>query len=197
MNNELPSDKNSTAPISSNHREPTPSNERVQFSVHDEATANWFVRKVKEARAYATHVKSWAEQELRHARRDEKVLWARFGPQLHAWLKRKCDESASRRSMKLPAGTAALRSEPAKVVVECEQEIIDWCEQHLPEALAVTVVSKGIEALRIKSWIREAQIEADITTSVLKCPINNHFRFSGELPTGASLLPAHDALHIK
>src|SRR5688572_33032791 len=63
---------------------------REPFAVRDAATANWLVRKVKELRAYAAHVKVWAERELRVARRDEKFLLARYGPQLQAWVERRC-----------------------------------------------------------------------------------------------------------
>ena len=41
------------------------------FAVDDAASANWLVRKIVETRAYAKHVKEWADGELRRAEREE------------------------------------------------------------------------------------------------------------------------------
>jgi hypothetical protein len=41
------------------------------FVVNDAMSANWLLRKIVEARAYAKHVKEWANGELRRAEREE------------------------------------------------------------------------------------------------------------------------------
>src|SRR4051812_34057237 len=53
-----------------------------RFAVTDEASANWLVRKVLEARRYAERVEAWAAAEMRRARRDEAFLLGRFGSDL-------------------------------------------------------------------------------------------------------------------
>ena len=57
------------------------------FRVCDEASANWVVRRIAEARKYAEHVEAWAATELRRAEREERFLLERFGPQLEAWAR--------------------------------------------------------------------------------------------------------------
>jgi hypothetical protein len=58
-----------------------------RFAVRDEASANWVVRRVVEARTYAERVKAWAEREQRRARREERFFLHRFGAELDRWLK--------------------------------------------------------------------------------------------------------------
>lgn len=167
------------------------------FTIRDEASANWLVRKIKEARAYAEHVKAWAEHELRRAHREEKFFLTRYGPQLQTWLEQRIKDSSSRRSIKLPAGTVALRSDPGQVVVESHAQLVAWCEEHLVDAVLMKMFVKGRNALQIEAWIRESQIEGEVTKGVLKAAVNNHFKVSGELPAGTSFLPPQDTLHIK
>ena len=57
------------------------------FVVRDASSANWVVRKIVEARAYAQRVKAWAELEQRRAQREEDVLLRRFGVELEAWAR--------------------------------------------------------------------------------------------------------------
>jgi hypothetical protein len=140
----------------------SPSNREAQtsepFSVHDAKSANWVVRKVMETRAYAQHVKEWAEAEMRRADQEERFYLHRYGHQLQAWLKSQLN-SGRRKCVKLPAGTLGFRNEPIKLDVVDEKSLVGWCQKSLPGALCTQV-------------------------RVLKSLVKDHFRKTGELPDG-------------
>ena len=144
-----------------------------RFAVTDAASANWVVRRIVQARAYAQRVKDWADLETRRARREEAFFLQRFGGDLETWLARELAERQSRqKSVNLPAGRVGRRSVAEKLVVEDEQAVLAWARVHLPEAI------KSIEA-------------------VSKSILNDRFRDTGELPPGVTLHPAHESLVIR
>src|SRR5687768_14177659 len=67
------------------------------FGVRDGQTANWVVRKIVEARAYAVHVQEWAAREIRRAQGDEKFFLHRYGHQLEEWARRQLEAEDGRR----------------------------------------------------------------------------------------------------
>jgi len=131
------------------------------FTVHDTSSANWLVRKIVEARAYAEHVKEWAALEIRRAEREERFFLERFGAQLEAWTRPQISDSR-RKSLKLPAGTVGFRTEPLHLEVQDETKLIAWCQHNLPDAIRVQ-------------------------TQVLKSLVNDHVEKTGECPDGADI----------
>lgn len=150
-----PADVEVAAPVSSEVDPPE------TFAVDDAASANWVVRKIIEARAYAKHVKTWAEAEQRRAEREEQFFYHRYGQQLERWVREQLERSR-RKSVKLPAGTAGFRVEPPRLEVRDEQKLIGWCRRSLPEAIRVQ-------------------------TQVLKSLVKDHVRRTGECPDGAEV----------
>src|SRR5688572_19943819 len=76
------------------------------FSIHDESSANWLVRKVVEARKYGERVQVWASAETRRAENEERYFLQRYGLQLQAWTREKLrGNGGRRRSIALPSGT--------------------------------------------------------------------------------------------
>ena len=143
------------------------------FAVRDAATANWLVRKVVEARAYARRVAAWAERETRRAQRDEQFLLGRYGGELEAWVRRQVErEKGRRKSVALPAGTVGFRTEPQRLTVEDEQALVTWCRTNLPVALRVE-------------------------TRVLKGAVKAHVAATGELPIGAEIAGGGERLYIR
>jgi hypothetical protein len=109
-----------------------------RFSVNDDSSANWVVRKILEARAYARHCQEWCERELARARRDEEFFLFRFGRQLEEYAKEQIErEKGRRKSVNLPAGTIGFRKEGPKLVVDDEAVVIAWAKQHLPDAVQI------------------------------------------------------------
>lgn len=110
-----------------------------QFSIEDEHSANWLVRKITDARKYAEHVKAWADQELRRAEREEHTLMFLFGRQIEAWVRSELERlSTKRKSIALPAGTVGFRTIAQKLVIDDEAAVIQWAKTNLPAAV-VTV----------------------------------------------------------
>jgi hypothetical protein len=124
------------------------------FEVRGRPSANWLVRKIVEARAYAEQVKEWAALEIRRAEREERFFLERFGHQLEAWTRPQIS-SGRRKSLKLPAGTIGFRTESVHLEVKDETRLIAWCQHHLPDAIRVQ-------------------------TQVLKSLVNDHLEKTGE-----------------
>jgi hypothetical protein len=142
------------------------------FAVRDAATANWLVRKVVEARAYARRVTAWAEQEIRRTQRDEQWLLGRYGGELEEWLRQQLlAEKGRRKSVALPAGTVGFRAEPQRLAVADEQALAAWCRANLPAALRVE-------------------------THVLKGAVKDHVAATGELPIGAEITGGGERFYI-
>ena len=141
------------------------------FAVHDASSANWLVRKIVEARAYAEHVKQWAAMEVRRAEREERFFLERFGAQLEAWARPQISDSR-RKSLKLPAGTVGFRTEPVHLEVKDETKLMAWCQHNLPDAIRVQ-------------------------TQVLKSLVNDHVEKTGECPDGADLTGGGERFFVR
>jgi len=57
------------------------------FAVTDAASANWVIRKIVEARAYAARVRHWSALEIRRAEREEQFFIRRFGVELEVGIR--------------------------------------------------------------------------------------------------------------
>jgi len=144
------------------------------FHVHDDTSANWVIRKITEARAYAQRCEAWAERERRRAQRDEAFFLFRYGPQLRDYLRQKLTEQGGKRkSVVLPAGILGYRTQTAKLVIDHEDTVMAWAKAHCPGL---------IETLERLS----------------KSALNAHFENTGELPpAGAHVEPAFEKLYVK
>ncbi len=141
------------------------------FAVTDGVSANWAVRKIIEARAYAKHVKEWAGGELRRAEREEEFFLHAYGRQLEDWARAEITKGR-RKSVKLPAGTLGFRTEPPKLDVMDETKLIAWCLTTLPTALR-------------------------IETHIFKQHVKDHFTITGECPDGASISGGGQRFYVR
>jgi hypothetical protein len=142
------------------------------FAVRDAASANWVVRKIVEARAYAARSKAWADAEQRRAQREEDFLLRRFGAELEQWARQQIARQRDRRqSVNLPAGRIGFRTEPTKLAVMDERQLLNWCRQNLSSAICT--------------------IE-----SVAKTPLMEHLKATGECPTGTELMGGGHKFYI-
>ncbi len=116
------------------------------FCIDSAERANWFVRKVFEARKYAERVKMWAEQEQRRAAREEQTLMFLFGRQLEAWTSSELERLANKRkSVALPSGTVGFRTVRPKLIVDDEQAVLVWPRRSCRAAVVVVErVSKSV-----------------------------------------------------
>ena len=144
------------------------------FSVRDDETANWLVRRIVAARAYAERCEAFAARERRRAAQEEAFLLGKFGAQLREYATRKLIEQGGRRkSVNFPAGTVGYRTQPEKIVVDDEAAVITWAREHNP-----TLVST-IEKLK-------------------KAELNDYVKKTGEVPAlGVHIESAHDEFYIR
>jgi hypothetical protein len=141
------------------------------FAIEDASSANWLVRRIVEARAYAKRVKAWADAEVRRAERDEQFFLQRFGHQLEAWTKAQIAKGRSK-SVKLPAGTVGFRIEPPRLDITNEQRLIGWCRTTLPDAIR-------------------------IETRVLKSVVKDHLEQTGECADGISIAGGGQRFYVR
>jgi hypothetical protein len=168
------------------------------FEVRDAATANWLVRRIVEARAYAAHVETWAGAELRRARTRERSLLDRYGTQLKCWLESElARRSPRRRSVPLPAGTVGLRKLPSKLVVKDQRGLLRWCQLHLPGAIRVVAAAAGHEAADLAAWTRAFAPNASVTERVSVDDMDEYICQTGEIPDGTEILRDEQRLFIK
>jgi hypothetical protein len=142
------------------------------FNVHDDASANWVIRKIIECRRYRERVEEWAAMELKRAEREEAFFIARFGLQLETWARQQIAEQHNRKSLKLPAGTLGFRTEPTRLSVTNESALLEWCRVNLPGAI------QTIER-------------------VLKSSVKEHIRVTGEIPNGTDVAGGQQKFYIK
>ncbi len=123
------------------------------FHVHDAGSANWVVRKIVEAHAYAARARAWAAAEVRRAERDEQFLLLRYGQQLEDWVRQQiAQQHDGRQSVNLPAGRLGFRTSPSTLVVTDERALMRWCREHLPSAVrTVESVTKSVVTEHVRS----------------------------------------------
>lgn len=143
------------------------------FSVVDLRSANWVIRKIHDARAYAEAVKEWAEAEAHRAQAEEDGLLLMFGPGLRAVLETEIERAKGRRkSVNLPAGTMGLRCEPQRLRVEDESAALEWARKHCPGAIRTT-------------------------ERISRTALNEHFARTGEAPTGCAVQEGAERFFIR
>ncbi|MCE9554589.1 MAG: host-nuclease inhibitor Gam family protein [Planctomycetes bacterium] len=144
------------------------------FSISDESSANWMIRKIVEARTYGRRVAEWAEKEQARACREEQRFLYLFGGQLIDWLRRKIAEQGGRRkSVNLPAGILGFRKENAKLVIDDEGLVVAWAKEHHPELVC-------------------------IIERISKSKLNDHFDRTGEIPEqGLHIEPQKEKFYVK
>jgi hypothetical protein len=173
------------------------------FCVRDELTANWVVRKIKEARAYAEHVEAWAAAEMERARREEEFFMMTFGGQLEQFATAQLLKQKSRRkSLPLPAGTLAFRSQPERMTVQDEAALLQWAKLHRPEAVRIEVAVDATVEKQLRQWLNRyapdvIEDERKMRNRVSRRVVNEHFQLTGELPGGCAVEPEHEKFCVK
>jgi hypothetical protein len=143
-----------------------------QFSIGDEKTANWLVKKIIAARQYASNVKRWADLELKRAEREEECLMFLFGRQIERWAREEIEKlGGKRKSISLPSGTIGFRTVKSHLVVKDEIRLMQWARTNCPAAIQTT-------------------------EKLAKTPVNEHFTITGEIPDGTHLEPDREAFRI-
>lgn len=118
-------------------------------------------------------MQEWAAREVRRAQAEEKFFLYRYGHQLEEWTRRQlAAENGRRKSIRLPAGAVGFRTEPPRLAVRDEDELLRWCRDHLPAAVATA-------------------------QHVLRSVVREHVAATGELPPGAEPAEGGEKFFIK
>jgi phage host-nuclease inhibitor protein Gam len=144
--------------------------DKLAFAINDAASASWVVRKIVEARARQERIKAWAAAELKAARREEEFFLRRFGPELEAWAAENLH--GQKKTLRLPDGTLGYRRKGLLLNIEDKEATLEWCRGNLPEAVRV----------------RE---------DVLKTPLNEWVKETGEVPPGCEIKPGGDEFYVR
>lgn len=145
----------------------------TSFEINDEASANWLVRRIAEARAHSERVSAFAAREIRRAEQTERWLFLRYGRQLQEWVTKELARRRGRsRSLDLPDGRVGYRAEPERLVVNDEQSVLDWARASCPTAI--------ITSYRIS-----------------RTALRQHLVETAELPDGVTVEPARDRFYLK
>lgn len=143
------------------------------FSISDENSANWLIKKIVAARQYGERVKLWAAQEIARSERDEERLLFLFGGQLERWARFEIQKlNGRKKSLNLPSGQIGFRHQPLKLTIVNEDALLSWARQYCPQAI------KTIEHLQ-------------------RTPINQHFQCTGEIPSGTEVEPEKEKFYIR
>jgi hypothetical protein len=168
------------------------------FRVADENTANWLVRKILEARAYAVHVEEWAAAEKQRAKRDEQRLLLRFGPELEQWLRTEIQTRGNRsKSVALPAGRISLRRVNGRMVIADEAVAMQWAKDHLVDAVKINISVTGSAALHFADCCKTLLGSNAGTFQVIKSVLAEHIARTGEIPDGVNLESSQEHLLIR
>lgn len=146
----------------------------AEFSIHDDSSANWLIRKILECRAYAKRCSEWCEREQARAKRDEEFFQFRYGRQLEDYARQRIEALGGRRkSISLPAGTFGFRTILPVMVIDDESSVLAWAKEHAPSL--VTTVER-----------------------LSKSELNTHFKQTGELPDrGVRIENEHEKFYVR
>lgn len=153
-----------------------------RFSVKDESSANWVLRKMAETQDEINGIQQMISDELaRVALRGESLLRplkrnleffeAAFGTQLRDWVATEL-EGKKKRSVGLLHGTIGFRKSPDSLVVVDEEATVAWAESEGRNDL----IRKSISKTATKKWMAEVN--------------------ATEIP-GANLVTGEDTFYIK
>ncbi|MDB5325001.1 MAG: Bacteriophage Mu Gam like protein [Phycisphaerales bacterium] len=169
-----------------------------QFRIQDERSANWLVRRICEARAYAEKVETWAAAEIHQARQKEARLMQRFGAELEAWATASIQESGGRvKSIRLPAGQIGYRTVPLSIEVQDGLALTEWCERYLPKAVRVTVRAEGHSAVSLIALSSSLGESISFQHQPVIAEVSRYTQETGELPPGTVIRPASEKFYIR
>lgn len=143
------------------------------FHIDSDEKVNWLVKKIVGTYVVEERARRWSELELRRAARERDWLFRRFGTELEAWLQDRLKaERGRRKSIALPGGTVGYRTDPPRLHVIDEMQLLRWCKRELPDAIKVS-------------------------ETILKTAVADHIRTTGEVVAGCELAGGAQRLYVK
>jgi phage host-nuclease inhibitor protein Gam len=152
--------------------------EKEPFAVTNYTEGNWAVTKAIEATAmiaakeaqaaeWKKKIDDWLTKE-----KQEYIYTVQKMEELLRPFAEKEVEGKKTRTVSFPNGKAGFRKSPDKLEIEDEKATLAWAKEHKPEAVKVT-------------------------ESVLKTPLMEGFKATGELPDGVKFVEGVDTFYLK
>ena len=163
--------------------------EKPRFTVTDESSANWVLRKLAECDAEESAIKQMADEEIeRIKKRAEKLLSpiqrkrqffeAVFTPQLEEFAKSRVTDT--KRSVNLLHGKVGFRRGQEKLVIDDEEKAIIWAESECPDAVKVV---KSLLLTPAKAQLLKQCPETKALAGIMHIePAEDKFYVKAEMP---------------
>lgn len=173
---------------------------RERFSVTDFKSASWVAQKIKACRAYVEDVKKWAKAEERKAQQAEEFYLSAYGGQLKE-LAQNTLADAKKKYLDLPGARIQLRKQPVKLVIEDEEVALSWAQDHCRDALTHTALidlrNASPEQLdELTALLERFNMGMRVEMSLAKSELNNHFKNTGEVPSGCRVEGGEDEVYV-
>ena len=135
--------------------------------------ANWWLRKLTEARLYKRRVSEWAEREQRRADAEEARLHYLYGQQIRDWLHAHLfTTKAKAKSLNLPAGVIGFRRTGPTLSIADMPAALSWAKASCPSAIVVK-------------------------ETLLVTALKDHLRATGEIPDGVAVIPQKESFFAR
>lgn len=179
-----------------------PESYREEFRVTDLETAAWVVDKITAARAKAARIQEQAEAMLRDCAREEEFFLNRYGADLAEVAATEIERTGGKKkSLKLLTGTVGFRSAPRRLDVVDEDAARQWAQRECPDAVKVSAAATGELGAALHAAARalmaDSDLEIAVTESLLKTPLNDHLKDTGEVPPGCDVAGGEERFYVK
>lgn len=168
--------------------------------IHDDDVAEWAMAKlaqidqaIEDRKAHAERLMARIDDWFHHEMEQRRGEWPSLRQQreffmahLEAYARAQREEK-DRKTVSLVSGEIATREQPARLVIEDEDDLIDWASHHYPDLIRTRVdvpVSALKEALALA---QDDSILVDVKTGE---PLP-------DLPPGLAIEPAHVTVKVK
>lgn len=137
-----------------------------RFTVHDDKSAQWVLRKLATIQSRKTQVKEVADAEIQRVREWEQAELEKLVPRentfrvmLEPWVLRQRDEG--RKTISLPAGVIKTIATKGRPRVEDREAFVKWAEKAHPDLVRVKVEPDTTKLAQVAVGAGEAVVTND------------------------------------
>lgn len=140
-----------------------------EWVIEDESMADWALDRIRRAEESLARIQQNAEAAVRRAKTEAARTRSFFEPKIRDWAER--HRPARGKTIHLMSGDLAWRKKPAKLEVTDKHLLLAWSRDHLPDAIKTE-------------------------ESLLKTPVSDYFKRTGEQPPGTLFVPEHEQFEV-
>jgi phage host-nuclease inhibitor protein Gam len=160
----------------------------------DSWTVDWLLKVETEAEHEIETIKANAEAQIKRVESRVSAAKYRYGDIAEREAKIMLANEKKRKSVILSHGKIGYRKKLARVEVVNPKETYDWINENLGAEIAETSVE-----VNAKELVKNCSIEQvrKAVTGIKVMALNNHFRESGEQPSGCEVVPESEKFYMK